>query len=108
MSSIALKDVSFRTETPLSEEVKRHAPVVTVLGIDNGNLSVRLGFWSPGIEIPPQEVTLVPETEELRVQLKHLEYIHAPIEEDDYGLNREKTSATEGIFTFHWIALHIN
>lgn len=108
MSSIALKDVSFRTETPLSEEVKRHAPVVTILGIDNGNLSVRLGFWSPGIEIPPQEVTLVPETEELRVQLKHLEHIHAPIEEYDYELNHRETSVTEGVFTFRLIALHID
>lgn len=109
MSSIAFKRVSFQPKNPLPEGVERHTPVVTLLGIDeDGNLSAQVGFWSPGIEIPPQEVTLIPETKELRAQLKHLEYIHAPIEEYDYELNHKETNAIEGIFTFHWISLHID
>lgn len=108
MSSITFEYVSFRPKNPLPEGMERHAPVVTLLGIEDGNLSARVGFWSPGIEIPSQEVTLIPETEELCAQLKHLEHIHAPIEEYDYELNRGETSVTEGVFTFHWIALHID
>lgn len=108
MSSIAFEYVSFRSKNPLPEGMERHAPVVTLLGIEDGNLSARVGFWSQGIEIPSQEVTLIPETEELCAQLKHLEHIHAPIEEYDYELNHKKTSAVEGVFTFHWIALHID
>ena len=108
MSSIAFEYVSFRPKNPLPKGMERHAPVVTLLGIEDGNLSARVGFWSPGIEIPSQEVTLIPETEELCAQLKHLEHIHAPIEEYDYELNRRETSATEGVFTFHRIALHID
>lgn len=108
MSSIAFERVSFRPKNPLPKWVERHSPTVTLLGIEDGNLSVRVGFWSPGIEIPPQEATLIPETEELCAQLKHLEHIHAPIEEYYYELNHKKTSAVEGVFTFHWIALHID
>jgi hypothetical protein len=108
MSSIAFEYVSFRPKNPLPEGVERHAPVVTLLGVEDGNLSARVGFWSPGIEISPQEVTLIPETEELRAQLKHLEHIHAPIEEYDYELNHKETNVAEGIFTFHWISLHID
>lgn len=109
MSSIAFEYVSFRPKNPLPKGRERHAPVVTLLGIDkDGNLSAQVGFWSPGIEILPQEVTLIPETEELRAQLKHLEHIHAPIEEYDYELNHKETNVAEGIFTFHRIALHID
>lgn len=108
MSSIAFERVSFRPKNPLPEGVERHAPVVTLLSVEDGNLSARVGFWSPGVEIPPQEVTLIPETEELCAQLKHLEHIHAPIEEYDYELNHKETNVAEGIFTFHWISLHID
>ena len=109
MSSIAFERVSFHSKNPLPKWVERHSPTVTLLGIDeDGNLSARVGFWSPGMEIPPQEVALIPETKELRAQLKHLEHIHAPIEEYDYELNRRETSVAEGVFTFHRIALHID
>lgn len=109
MSSIAFERVSFHPKSPLPKWVEHHSPTVTLLGIDeDGNLSAHVGFWSPGMEIPPQEVTLIPETKELRAQLKHLEYIHAPIEEYDYELNHRETSVTEGVFTFRLIALHID
>ena len=109
MSSIAFEHVSFRPKNPLSKWVEHHSPTVTLLGIDeDGNLSARIGFWSPGMEIPPQEATLIPETEELRAQLKYLEHIHAPIEEDDYELNPKETSAVESVFTFHRFSLHID
>lgn len=108
MSSIAFERVSFHPKNPLPKWVEHHSPTVTLLGIEDGNLSARVGFWSPGIEIPPQDVTLVPEAEELRAQLKYLEHIHAPIEEDDYELNPKETSAVEGVFTFHRISLHID
>lgn len=108
MSSIAFERVSFHPKNPLPKWVERHSPTVTLLGIEDGNLSARVGFWSPGMEIPSQEVTLIPETEELCAQLKHLEHIHAPIEEYDYELDRRETSVAEGVFTFHRIALHID
>ena len=76
MSSIAFERISFHSKNPLPKWVERHSPTVTLLGIDeDGNLSAHVGFWSPGMGIPPQEVTLIPETKELRAQLKHLEHI---------------------------------